>query len=170
MEALNQLSETKLISLDITEAKRAVASVVCQLDHLPFSGVLQAERGAMASIDRQVALAGELQLLPVVSSELQFIASSSAATATATATATAAAGGCDVVRAIQEHGSVRSDGPTDARNRTTRTSNRLRKGSIGSEGSGAGQLTNPFGVCESEGLLYVADYNNRRIQVYDLAN
>jgi hypothetical protein len=29
MEAINQLSETKLISLDITEAKRAVASVVC---------------------------------------------------------------------------------------------------------------------------------------------
>ena len=29
MEAINQLSETKLISLDITEAKLAVVAVVC---------------------------------------------------------------------------------------------------------------------------------------------
>ena len=41
--------------------------------------------------------------------------------------------------------------------------------SIGSLGSGAGQLQNPFGVCESEGLLYVADKDNHRIQVFDLA-
>ena len=38
----------------------------------------------------------------------------------------------------------------------------------GSPGSGNGQLDNPLGMClASDGKLYVADYNNKRVQVFN---
>lgn len=45
---------------------------------------------------------------------------------------------------------------------------RLRDGVIGSEGGGVGQLYNPDGVCCSDGLVYVVDCSNHRVQVFDV--
>jgi sugar lactone lactonase YvrE len=50
---------------------------------------------------------------------------------------------------------------------TATTKSRLRDGVIGSEGSGAGQLYNPDGVCCSDGLVYAVDCSNHRVQVFD---
>jgi len=40
---------------------------------------------------------------------------------------------------------------------------------IGSEGSSAGYLSSPYGVCVDivAGLLFVADYDNNRVQVFN---
>lgn len=45
-------------------------------------------------------------------------------------------------------------------------SNTLRTGTIGSAGSGEGQLLNPQGLCCHEGMLYVSDQANKRVQVF----
>jgi hypothetical protein len=47
-------------------------------------------------------------------------------------------------------------------------SNALRYGTIGDPGAGEGQLLNPQGICCHEGMLYVSDQANKRVQVFGL--
>ena len=45
-------------------------------------------------------------------------------------------------------------------------SSSLRNGTIGEEGTGPGQLLNPQGLCCYDGMLYVSDQGNCRVQVF----
>ena len=40
--------------------------------------------------------------------------------------------------------------------------------SFGSAGSGNGQFSNPYGICSGNGLLYVVDGGNSRVQVWTM--
>ena len=46
--------------------------------------------------------------------------------------------------------------------------NAILNGTIGTRGNGAGQYTAPHGMCAYEGMLYICDAQNKRVQVFRL--